>query len=344
MISHGLAGSVFVDYGPRHTVYQLDISTKQIPVCSITNSNPAIVTVDSVHCLSVQDHVQFTGVEGMTEINRTILEVSKIISNETFKVKHDTSNYPSHSRGGWIQEVTKPFTVHFSSLSETLTKQVPSKIIPANYSYPKAHEQMHLITRTLMEFNRIQGHLPKLLDANDAEEQLEISLKVNGQFRMVTEVNNDLVRKSSMYCRTQISPCASFFGGIVGQEIFKFMGRAHPLHQLFYYEVYDLVENLQQKNDIQNLPSSLYDNNLIIFGKKFQQALGSIKCFMIGAGALGCEYVKMLSLLGLGTDEYNGELCITNDDHIEISNLNRQFFFSTEDFPAKAHLVGEAGK
>ena len=38
---------------------------------------------------------------------------------------------------------------------------------------------------------------------------------------------------------------------------------------------------------------------------------------MIGAGALGCEYIKMSSLMGIG------KLDITDDDNIEISNLNR---------------------
>jgi ubiquitin-activating enzyme E1 len=42
---------------------------------------------------------------------------------------------------------------------------------------------------------------------------------------------------------------------------------------------------------------------------------------MIGAGALGCEYVKMLALMGLGA---NGKgVIVTDDDNIEVSNLNR---------------------
>lgn len=43
---------------------------------------------------------------------------------------------------------------------------------------------------------------------------------------------------------------------------------------------------------------------------------------MIGAGALGCEYLKMFALMGLGTAD-QGKLTVTDDDQIEISNLNR---------------------
>lgn len=47
---------------------------------------------------------------------------------------------------------------------------------------------------------------------------------------------------------------------------------------------------------------------------------------MIGAGALGCEFIKMFALMGLSTKK-GGKLSVTDDDNIEISNLNRQFLF-----------------
>lgn len=43
---------------------------------------------------------------------------------------------------------------------------------------------------------------------------------------------------------------------------------------------------------------------------------------MVGAGALGCEYIKMFSLIGLGAGP-DGQVNVTDDDNIEISNLNR---------------------
>jgi molybdopterin/thiamine biosynthesis adenylyltransferase len=48
---------------------------------------------------------------------------------------------------------------------------------------------------------------------------------------------------------------------------------------------------------------------------------------LVGAGALGCEYLKMMSLMGAGK---NGSLLCTDDDTIEMSNLNRQFLFRKE--------------
>jgi ubiquitin-activating enzyme E1 len=47
---------------------------------------------------------------------------------------------------------------------------------------------------------------------------------------------------------------------------------------------------------------------------------------MIGAGALGCEYVKAFALMGVGCSA-EGKVTVTDNDNIEVSNLNRQFLF-----------------
>lgn len=47
---------------------------------------------------------------------------------------------------------------------------------------------------------------------------------------------------------------------------------------------------------------------------------------MVGAGALGCEYIKAFALMGVGCGE-TGKVAVTDNDNIEVSNLNRQFLF-----------------
>jgi ubiquitin-activating enzyme E1 len=51
---------------------------------------------------------------------------------------------------------------------------------------------------------------------------------------------------------------------------------------------------------------------------------------MVGAGALGCEYLKTFALMGLGCGQ-GGSVTVTDNDNIEISNLNRQFLFRKPD-------------
>uniref|UniRef100_A0A7N6BKS5 E1 ubiquitin-activating enzyme n=1 Tax=Anabas testudineus TaxID=64144 RepID=A0A7N6BKS5_ANATE len=47
----------------------------------------------------------------------------------------------------------------------------------------------------------------------------------------------------------------------------------------------------------------------------------------VGCGAIGCEMLKNFALLGVGLTQSSGEVCITDPDLIEKSNLNRQFLF-----------------
>ena len=64
---------------------------------------------------------------------------------------------------------------------------------------------------------------------------------------------------------------------------------------------------------------------------------------MVGAGALGCEFVKMLALTGVCTAK-PGHFTVTDDDNIEISNLNRQFLFRKPDVgKSKAERALAAG-
>jgi len=69
-----------------------------------------------------------------------------------------------------------------------------------------------------------------------------------------------------------------------------------------------------------------YDDQILVYGREVQERLKKVKTFMIGAGALGCEYVKAFALMGLGCSE-EGKVHVTDNDNIEVSNLNRQFLF-----------------
>lgn len=50
-----------------------------------------------------------------------------------------------------------------------------------------------------------------------------------------------------------------------------------------------------------------------------------MQVFLVGAGALGCEFIKNFAMMGLAT--HNGQVTVTDDDVIEKSNLSRQFLF-----------------
>lgn len=57
-----------------------------------------------------------------------------------------------------------------------------------------------------------------------------------------------------------------------------------------------------------------------------QRKLNDVNTFLVGAGALGCEFIKAFALMGVGCSE-EGKVYVTDNDNIEVSNLNRQFLF-----------------
>jgi len=90
---------------------------------------------------------------------------------------------------------------------------------------------------------------------------------------------------------------------------------------------YDIINSLPYKKGInRKRTNSRYDDIISIYGKEVLDNLKKQKVFIVGAGALGCELLKCFALLGIGTDP-KGKVAITDNDHIELSNLNRQFLF-----------------
>ena len=68
----------------------------------------------------------------------------------------------------------------------------------------------------------------------------------------------------------------------------------------------------------------------MVFGETLQKKLAESRVFLVGAGAIGCEMLKNLALMGVGTAG-EGAILVTDMDRIERSNLSRQFLFRNTD-------------
>ena len=68
----------------------------------------------------------------------------------------------------------------------------------------------------------------------------------------------------------------------------------------------------------------------MVFGETLQKELQKSRVFLVGAGAIGCEMLKNLALMGVGTAG-DGAILVTDMDRIERSNLSRQFLFRNTD-------------
>ena len=137
---------------------------------------------------------------------------------------------------------------------------------------------------------------------------------------------------------------AAAIGGIVAQEVIKACsGKFMPIKQWLYF---DALECLPQDTSGLTAEScqptgSRYDGQISIFGKDFQDKMTQQKFMVVGSGAIGCELLKNFAMMGLGASEL-GKILITDMDHIERSNLNRQFLYRSWDIGNPKSAVAAA--
>jgi ubiquitin-activating enzyme E1 len=339
--SLGLYGFTFVDFGPGFSVNDPDgEDPKHAVVAMITNDNPAVVTTHEAkkHGLVDGDTVKFKEVLGMTEVNNKQFKV-KELSPYSFSIDADATQFGRYISNGLVEQVKVPQQIPFRSLEESLQTPLGKDLVtdfenPDLDKWGRPHH-LHLGLRSLLAFQATHKRLPKFNDAEDAALVLkefeaqntkpESTEAQEGKI-FVDEVDKELVQNLAKFADAQTSPHVSFWGGIVAQEIVKHLGKFMPLRQWLHYDTFELLP----EGEVNRKPlNSRYDDLVGLFGRDFQTKLQNQKFFLIGAGALGCEFLKLFALSGLGTGK-DGKVICTDDDQIEVSNLTRQFLFRKE--------------
>jgi ubiquitin-activating enzyme E1 len=340
-VAAGISGFTFVDFGVEHIIRDVNgEECKQYIVRNISNDKPGIVLIDdSVGKGRLDfvdgDHVIFREVKGMSELNDKKPRAIKYISPIGFSID-DTTGYGEYEGGGIVEQVKVKETHSYSSLKERFDLPYAAGKVPDPIDLSKfgRNELLHIgfiaLHRFYSENNRLPFHNCKedsdkvLLYAkeyyNYAKEQ-KFSWIANA-----AEFSDKIIENIALWSRSHIAPVTSFLGGIVAQEIIKFTGKYTPINQWLWFDFFETVENLVQVD--RSLKSTRYDDQIAIYGNELQEKLFNLNIFMIGAGALGCEFLKEFALMGISTK--NGLTTVTDNDNIEISNLNRQFLFRRE--------------
>eukprot|EP01035_Chromulina_nebulosa_P018936 gene18936-24743_t len=78
-------------------------------------------------------------------------------------------------------------------------------------------------------------------------------------------------------------------------------------------------------NDLSDDLSDDSDDMTLVYGRELADEIRSLNIFIVGSGAIGCELLKSFALTNIGTK--NSTVYLTDMDHIERSNLNRQLLF-----------------
>ncbi|KAK1421694.1 hypothetical protein QVD17_24240 [Tagetes erecta] len=326
----GLFGSVFCDFGPKFTVSDVDGEDPHTGIiASISNDNPPLVTCVDDERLEFQDGdlVVFSEIHGMTELNDG--KPRKVVNAKpfSFSIEEDTTKYGAYTKGGIVTQLKQPKVLNFKPLEEAIKD--PGEFLLSDFSKFDRPPLLHLLFQALDKFVSELGRYPVAGCEEDAQKFLSLVNNMNNDLKdgKIDQLDEKTVRSFAFGARAVLNPMAAMFGGIVGQEVVKACsGKFHPLLQFFYF---DSLESLPVEpldpSDLKPL-NSRYDAQISVFGAKLQKQLEEAKVFVVGSGALGCEFLKNLALMGVSCSS-GGKLTITDDDVIEKSNLSRQFLF-----------------
>lgn len=290
-------------------------------IVNISRDEKGVVLLEEkvVHGYDDGDVVTFVEVEGMSELNGKEFKV-KCEGSNSFSIG-DTSSFGEYTRNGRVRHIIKPKEFSYTNLAESLKEKRIQ-----NYDYVNDWQ----VVLAFLAYSK-----------NPSDIKTEAG-KINDQHgKLVDSINDDVFEHFVRTLGAVISPVASIIGGIMAQEVIKIISNKFtPINQSLSI---NFLESLPKSIDFEK-KGDRYDSYRMVFGNTAFDKVVNLRCFMIGSGALGCEYAKLFSLMGLSTGP-NGKLIITDNDHIEKSNLSRQFLFRDSDIgKSKSECVSKVVK
>lgn len=238
-------------------------------------TNGIVTLMYDMDGLNDGDYVIFDEVKGMTELNGQIIKVKKIDHNK-YSIC-DTTKYgkyiPSNAN---ITKVILPLTIDFLEFNEALKKQ--EKMSLSFDSYKDNHEKEKQVILCFISCHHCSGEKVTF------DQLLNAATEVNSIYKIVDEIDVEILREFSRESGAVISPTCSVFGGIVALEIIKSItGFLVPIDQFLAMQWTAALPKdvkFELKND-------RYDPYRIVFGNQQQEVMENLRYFIVGAGSLG---------------------------------------------------------
>lgn len=352
----GLAGRAFVDFGDAHTV--MDASgepPRSAIVTAIMKEEDGTLTIETHdakrHGLSDGDHVTFHELEGAVELNECKPLAISNCTAYSFQIKPaelDGLTVGDFAGSGTVEQTRVPQTVTFGSLEERLAKPLPEDdpmgmLITPDLGKFGRPEQLHAAWAGLDAVRASAGGaMPAPHNADAMAAAVEGAKAWAAGPGNGLELEEDVTKQLARYAAVELPALGAFFGGVVAQEVVKFTGKFSPLRQWLYLDAFEVAVNPEGVAPEEFAGTGdRYHFSHVIFGAGFTHHVRSRRVFVVGAGALGCEFLKNYALAGVGTAGEGG-IIVTDMDNIEVSNLNRQFLFRPKDVGAAKSVCAAA--
>ena len=333
----GFHSSVFVDHGDAHVINDADGEKPQQKLISnispTENPNEFLIRYDTPEgqpAIAIDTgSFKVSDISGCPELNGRIVSVNHPWKDPVKTLRavfEGVSSLGSYASGGLLTEEKVPRAYPMASLSE----KIKNPGSPFNGDMVQcdlltfSEQQVHVAFIATLAFAEKEQRLPTAADLSAVLDEAKNLLSSKEIQLDDFELNEDIVAKVSAHSGFELQPMAAFIGGVLGQEVVKCTGKFTPIPGWFHFQSF---ETLPDEKPIDTAPRNhRYDNLAAVFGWKFVEKLGDLNYFLVGCGALGCEFLKNFAMNGICCGP-NGKLTVTDADRIKLSNLTRQFLF-----------------
>lgn len=292
--THGFAGSVFVDCLENHIVN--DLSGEVIEPVQLENISPE----GKVNCAQHNSHdfesgdiIRFSNLSGD---NVDVLEgewTIKVNNKVIFQLENFTPGKDFKLVNGTANLVRQSVNIAHQSLEEQISNPT---IVGFNQEFDS--EVLKFLNESI------------LVPTNPWSSEMD---------EYVDRIGDKQIKKLTRSYHLELMPVVSVLSSLAAMEVIKLVTcKFTPINQWMIYSDAEIVPD-SKPTDVTGCGLE----NLL--GTSFKSKLESTDWLMVGCGAIGCELLKNLSKLNLATN--GGSLLVTDPDHIEHSNLSRQFLF-----------------
>jgi ubiquitin-activating enzyme E1 len=353
----GISADVFVDHGPDHVVNDFNGEKPVQKLITEVTALPGSVSETLVRYETPEGNLPMALAGGHYEITEVTGAACEDINSRVYAVSHDykdpvkTVRIPyawkpgmKYAAGGILTEKKIPTKYHMESLASKLkvpgdTFAEPPSLVLTDLINFGSELQQHVAWYATVKFFSSTGRMPTANDPIDAAKVLQEAkdLLSTGAIALGEEQGFELdeafVTRYASHAGAEMQPMAAFIGGVLAQEVVKSTGKFTPIPGFMHFSAPEaLPTDKPSAKDCQPQGSPL-DDLAAVYGWKFVEKLGNLTYFMVGCGALGCEFMKNFALNGICCGPF-GKLVVTDADRIELSNLSRQFLF-------REHNVGQ---
>jgi len=323
--AYGLMGYLFNDFGDKFTINDLDGEQSELLI--IDNIDGKQIKFKDEHKLSENDIII------VTWSNNTESEYQ--VYRKRTPLIIELKEIPNQNKLEYLKIIRKKIslTLKFNPLKKNIDN---INYIIADWSFETDRSNsLHNLHLAYDKYFEKYGTSPRSWSISDYEIYKSI-LNTNSESKEL------LAKKFCYTLRGNLLPLCSIIGAIVSHEVLKALTHKYmPISQWYYMDYFDLIPDEEINNFDDNTASNYrsktkYEGLINIFGKKFLEKVQNTKPFIVGSGAIGCELIKNLGMIGVK------QIYLADPDHIEKSNLSRQFLFNDNDIRKnKAQVAAE---